>query len=433
MMAAYTAAAGGHHVRLLEKNEKLGKKIYITGKGRCNFTNACDFPVFLKNIVSNPRFMYSAGQAFLPEDMVAFLEEAGCRTKVERGSRAFPASDHASDVTKALEQKMRAAGVEILLHTEVITVEKDTVPLESTSADMNAAEDGFCREGRPAFRVTARQVTNGHRAVFKADAVIVCTGGLSYSSTGSTGDGYRFAREAGLSVKDCVPALVPLCTKEDDYIPLQGVSLKNVSVRIIEPEGASGRKKKNKDVMWESEPGELLFTHFGLSGPLVLTASSLVSRGLSEDRTYFLEIDLKPGMNEEMLDNRILRDLENAQNMLLENALGKLLIASLRPVILKRAEISEEIRVRDLSREQRLRLVHEIKHMRYQLSGTRGFQEAIITQGGVDVKEIHPGTMESKKCPGLYFAGEVLDVDGFTGGFNLQIAWATGHAAGSAV
>ena len=342
----------------------------------------------------------------MPVDMISLLEANGCPTKVERGNRAFPVSDHASDGTRAMERALRAAGVEISLNTEVLSLEK-------------TAEGGFLLQ--------VRNNTRHRKEQLETDAVIVCTGGLSYASTGSTGDGYRFARAAGLEVTDQVPALVPLTVEEEDYREMQGVSLKNVSIRITEEGGSA------KHPVMDSEPGELLFTHFGLSGPLILSASSLISRGLSEGKRYVLEIDLKPGLDEEMLDARILRDLEAAQNQQLSNALSRLLIASLRPVVLARAVIPPETKARDLGKARRQQLVHAVKHLSFHVIGTRGFAEAVITQGGVSVREINPKTMEAKKCPGLYFAGEVLDVDAYTGGFNLQIAWSTGHAAGQEI
>ena len=434
MMAAYTAASNGHNVRLIEKNEKLGKKIYITGKGRCNFTNACDFDTFINNIVSNPRFMYSSGRAFTSQDMVDFLENAGCRTKIERGNRAFPASDHASDVTKALERKMKEAGVRVDLNTEV----KKITSLPAGGFTVLVSDTNRRESGKRAA---------AHGAELHAGAVIVCTGGLSYPSTGSTGDGYRFAKDAGLDVRACSPSLCPLTVEETDYEELQGVSLKNITLTVREcpdcktadetalvNEGKkSNRNRKKNGLIMESEPGELLFTHFGLSGPLILSASALITGGLTEGRHYELIIDLKPGLTGEMLDERILRDFEGAQNQQVVNALGKLLISALRPVILKRAGIAPETKVRDITKEQRLKLVGAVKHLIFHVTGTRGYNEAVITQGGVRVSEIDPKTMEARNCPGLYFAGEVLDVDAYTGGFNLQIAWSTGHAAGTAV
>ena len=417
MMAAYTAAANGHNVRLLEKNEKLGKKIYITGKGRCNFTNACDFPVFIENIVSNPRFMYSSCRAFGPQDMIRLLEDAGCPVKIERGSRAFPLSDHASDVTKALERCMKSVGVRVELNTEVTGIR----PYHEDRPDTDSMFLPLTEEGTPRFFVKARQ--RGKDLGLHADAVIVCTGGLSYASTGSSGDGYRFAEEAGLKLRPCSPALVPLTASEEDCAALQGVSLKNVSVRVSE--AVSGK------TVLEDGPGELLFTHFGLSGPLVLTASSLISEGLSRGKEYLFAIDLKPALSSEKLDERILRDFQDRKNMRVENALSGLLISALRPVLLHRAGIDPDSRVNELSRKERMALVRVIKNFSFTINGTRGYAEAVITQGGVCTSEIDPRTMESKRCPGLYFAGEVLDVDAFTGGFNLQIAWSTGHAAGT--
>lgn len=407
MIAALTAAERGCSVVLLEKNEKLGKKIYITGKGRCNYTNACDFNAFIGNVVSNPKFMYSALRAFMPEDMTKLLEDAGCRTKVERGNRAFPLSDHASDITAALQRRMKAAGVRTELNTEVIGVSR------------TETEDGGY-----GFAAAARDLKSGKRAVFGADKLIIATGGLSYPSTGSTGDGYRFAEDFGIQTVRCSPALVPLDTAEEDGRSLQGVSLKNVSVSLYQE---SGKR------ICESEPGEMLFTHFGVSGPLILSASSLAAEYLESGAKLKLEIDLKPALSDEQLEARVLRDFEAALNSNIQNALGKLLISSLRPVILKRCGISPDKKVRDITKKERMRLIREIKHFAFTVIGTRGYNEAIITHGGVSVKEINPKTMESKKVSGLYFAGEVIDVDAYTGGFNLQIAWSTGRAAGSAV
>lgn len=403
MSAAIAAAESGCTVTLLEKNEKLGKKIYITGKGRCNYTNACDFNTFTENVVSNPKFMYSSLRAFGPSDITRLLEDNGCRTKVERGNRAFPLSDHASDVTAALKRRMTTLGVKIRLNTQV--------------ADIELADkaDGFI--------VRAKDMLNGKTALYSADKLIIATGGLSYPSTGSTGDGYDFAEHFGLKVAPTRPALVPFEAAEEDCRILQGVSLKNVSAVI---------SLENGKTIYDSEPGELLFTHFGLSGPLMLSASSLASRYLEGGSRLRLEIDLKPALSEEQLDQRILRDFELVPNANIMNALNKLLIASLRPIILRRSGIAPDKKVRDITKKEREALVHVIKALTFTLTGTRGYNEAIITQGGVSVKELNPKTMEVKKVPGLYFAGEVLDVDAYTGGFNLQIAWSTGRAAGLA-
>ena len=456
MIAAITAAEAGCSVTLLEKNEKLGKKIYITGKGRCNYTNACDFNTFTENIVNNPKFMYSSLRSFMPEDMTKLLEAEGCRTKVERGNRAFPASDHASDVTAALQRRMRAMGVRVELNTEVADISAEQVADEMSGGTQSAkaAYDTAAQRnnthssstGRAAdaavsiktsdkagyqaagdcckrYAVAARDVRTGRRALYAADGVIIATGGLSYPSTGSTGDGYRFAEQFGLKVTATKPALVPFEAKEADCRELQGVSLRNVSASI---------SLENGKCIYDSEPGELLFTHFGLSGPLMLSASSLATGYLDGRAKLKLEIDLKPALSFEQLEQRILRDFEGALNTNIVNALSKLLIASLRPVILRRCGISSDKKVRDITKKERAALVHEIKAFAFTLTGTRGYNEAIITQGGVSVKEIDPKTMEVKKVPGLYFAGEVLDVDAYTGGFNLQIAWSTGHAAGLA-
>ena len=403
MSAAIAAAESGCTVTLLEKNEKLGKKIYITGKGRCNYTNACDFNTFTENVVSNPKFMYSSLRAFGPSDITRLLEDNGCRTKVERGNRAFPLSDHASDVTAALKRRMTTLGVKIRLNTQV--------------ADIELADKA------DSFIVRAKDMLNGKTALYSADKLIIATGGLSYPSTGSTGDGYDFAEHFGLKVAPTRPALVPFEAAEEDCRILQGVSLKNVSAVI---------SLENGKTIYDSEPGELLFTHFGLSGPLMLSASSLASRYLEGGSRLRLEIDLKPALSEEQLDQRILRDFELVPNANIMNALNKLLIASLRPIILRRSGIAPDKKVRDITKKEREALVHVIKALTFTLTGTSGYNEAIITQGGVSVKELNPKTMEVKKVPGLYFAGEVLDVDAYTGGFNLQIAWSTGRAAGLA-
>ena len=403
MSAAIAAAESGCTVTLLEKNEKLGKKIYITGKGRCNYTNACDFNTFTENVVSNPKFMYSSLRAFGPADITRLLEDNGCRTKVERGNRAFPLSDHASDVTAALKRRMTTLGVKIRLNIQVTDIEL------ADKAD--------------SFIVRAKDMLNGKTALYSADKLIIATGGLSYPSTGSTGDGYDFAEQFGLKVAPTRPALVPFEAAEEDCRILQGVSLKNVSAVI---------SLENGKTIYDSEPGELLFTHFGLSGPLMLSASSLASRYLEGGSRLRLEIDLKPALSEEQLDQRILRDFELVPNANIMNALNKLLIASLRPIILRRSGIAPDKKVRDITKKEREALVHVIKALTFTLTGTRGYNEAIITQGGVSVKELNPKTMEVKKVPGLYFAGEVLDVDAYTGGFNLQIAWSTGRAAGLA-
>ena len=389
MLAALAAAEQGHAVTLLEQNEKLGKKLYITGKGRCNLTNISDMDTVRANVVTNPRFLYSAFSAFDNQDIIHILEEEGCPTKVERGNRVFPASDHASDVTKALERRLRRLGVEIRLRTRAVSL---------------CCEDGVCRGVR---------LADGHG--LEAGAVIVATGGCSYPSTGSPGDGCRFAEETGHTVTALRPALVPFETREPWVTALQGLSLRNVQVKVT----------KDKKTLY-SEFGELLFTHFGVSGPTALSASSVMGGKLPA----LLTIDLKPALSEEQLDQRILKDFSRAVNKRLKNAAAGLYPAKLLPVMLSVSGLDGDKPVNEVTREERRRLLERTKALTMTLTGLRGFNEAIITQGGVSVKDVKAGTMESKKVSGLYFAGEVLDVDALTGGFNLQIAWSTGYLAG---
>ena len=403
MLAAFSAAESGNRVTLLEKNEKLGKKIYITGKGRCNLTNACDFDAFLSHVTENPRFLYSALRGFSNWDICSLLESHGCPVKTERGDRVFPASDHASDVTKALERALREVGVAIRLGCEVTEIRKEP-------------------EGSFQLWCRASGGTGRKEQAYQADAVIVCTGGLSYPTTGSTGDGYRFAEAFGLSCKTPCPSLVPLTVAEGDYQELQGLSLKNVAVSVTP-------LRAPEQVLYE-EQGEMLFAHFGLSGPLILKASAILARELAEGERFVLSIDLKPALSPEKLDERILRDFSEAKNMNIGNALGKLLPSALRPVILRRAGIGPDRKVHDITKAERHRLAKTIKAFAFTITGTRGFGEAVITKGGVEVSQINPKTMEAKAVPGLFFAGEVLDIDAFTGGFNLQLAWSTGYAAG---
>lgn len=393
MMAAYAAAKRGQTVRLYEKNEKLGKKIFITGKGRCNLTNGCEVEDLFANVVTNGKFLYSAFYGLTNRDVMELFEEWGCRLKVERGNRVFPVSDKSSDVIAAIAGAIRKAGVEIHLNEEVSSLE---------------LRDGRC--------VGVRM--KGQKRPVEADAVIVATGGLSYPTTGSTGGGYRFAAEAGLAVTECLPALVPFEVLEDDPKELQGLALKNIEATVY----------NGKKVLYR-EFGEMLFTHFGVSGPVLLSASSYAAKALKKG-TLSLSIDLKPALSGEQLDARILRDFEEAKNKQFKNALNHLYPLKMIPVIIARSGISPEKRVNEITREERQSLVRATKDFRLTLTGLRGYNEAIITQGGVSVKEIDPSTMESKKVPDLYFAGEVLDLDAVTGGFNLQIAWATGYAAG---
>lgn len=395
MFAAVQAAVRGHEVHLYEQNDKLGKKLFITGKGRCNFTNACSVEEFLQNIVSNGKFMYSSGYGFTSDDIMEFFRNCHVPVKVERGNRAFPATDHSSDIIRGLERAMKEAGVKIHLGTRVRHV--------------------LCRDNAAAGVV----LENG--ASVPLDAVMVATGGLSYPTTGSTGDGYRMAGECGHTVTERKPALVPLETGES-YIPkMQGLSLKNVTFRVM------GRKKP----VYEGF-GEMMFTHFGVTGPLVLSASSYIGKsGLPWPLDA--QIDLKPALTEHQLDERLLREFQEARNRQFKNVVPELFPARMVPVMIELSGIAPDRSVNGISKEERNRLAELTKHFPLTIIGTRPFREAIITQGGVSVREIQPGTMESKKVKNLYFIGEVLDVDALTGGFNLQVAWSTAYAAAAAL
>lgn len=395
MMAAIAAAQNGHQVELLEKNEKLGKKLFITGKGRCNLTNAGDMDTLFASVVENPRFLYSAFYGFSNEQTMAFFEERGLKLKTERGDRVFPYSDHSSDVIRVLSGELERLGVSVLLHSEV--------------KEICAKDDRFLEV----------LLQNG-RAI-PGDACIVATGGRSYPSTGSTGDGYRFARTLGHPVTECIPSLVPLEVKEWYAKELQGLSLRNVNVCVLD-----GKKK-----LYE-EFGEMLFTHFGVSGPVILSASSIIGKSLRK-KELTLKIDLKPALSAEQMDQRILREFEKNRNKQFKNAAESLFPAKLRPVMLELSQIPPEKKVHEISRAERRHFAGLIKDFRMTLTGLRGFSEAIITKGGVSVKAVDPKTMESRRVKGLYFAGEVLDLDALTGGFNLQIAWSTGYMAGSSI
>ncbi len=402
MFAAIAAAENGHQVTLLEKNEKLGKKLFITGKGRCNITNSSDMDVLFNSVVTNRKFLYSAFYAYDNQMVIDFFEQAGLAVKNERGNRIFPVSDHSSDVIAALQRVLKKNNVEIKLYTEV-----DSLLYESI-----ADEDGT-------KKVCGVKLSNG--GILKADDVIVATGGFSYQTTGSTGDGYRFAKEAGHTVTDICPSLVPLNAKEEYVRQMQGLSLKNVNVRIY-----NGKK------LLYDEFGEMLFTHFGISGPLVLTASAMIKPELLKQPLH-MEIDLKPALSEEQLDKRVLKDFEEAKNKQFKNSIGKLFPTKMESVMIELSRIDPDKKVNEITKEERQDFVRLIKAFPLTLNGTRDFNEAIITKGGVKVNEVNPSTMESKKVRNLYFCGEVLDLDAVTGGFNLQIAWSTGHLAGMCV
>ena len=392
-LAAIMAAQNGNDVTLFERNEKLGKKLFITGKGRCNLTNAAEREGFFRNVVKNPRFLYSAYAAFDANAIVSLVEAAGTPTKVERGQRVFPASDKSSDVLKALERTVQKAGVTVRLHTRV-----------SEILTSGGAVSGV-RVGR---------------AVEPFEAVILATGGISYPSTGSTGDGYRFAQALGHTIVLPKGSLVPFETEETWCESLSGLTLKNVTLTVYNIKG--------KEVY--SELGEMLFTHFGVSGPLVLSASALVAE---EPEGTVLSIDLKPGLSFEQLDARLLRDLAANAKKTFSGALYGLLPQKLLGVVLETAGIDGAAQAGNCTKAQRRALSETLKGLKLHVKGTRPIAEAIVTRGGVSTREVNPSTMESKKVANLYFAGELLDTDAFTGGFNLQIAWSTGALAGSSI
>lgn len=432
MMAAATAAQKGCRVVLLEKNDKLGRKLFITGKGRCNLTNACDMDGLFGNVVTNPKFLYSAFYGFDNRMAMEWFEKAGCPVKTERGGRVFPVSDHSSDVIKALAGQLKQWKVETRLGVRAESLV--TVPGEEATEAGSGGMDGAgaavgvkaaagpqahkCRMPEKAKAVAGVKLADG--TVESADAVIVAAGGLSYPLTGSTGDGYRMAAENGHTVKATYPSLVPFIIKEGWCGQLQGLALKNVAISLCE----DGRKPFYEGF------GEMLFTHFGVSGPLILSASSYYA-GRKKKGAVRLHLDLKPALTAEQLDKRLLRDFEENGKKQFKNSLGGLFPAKLIPVMVMLSGIDGEKKTLEVTREERQHFARMIKNVEMTVAGTRDYAEAVITKGGVHVKEINPSTMESKKVGGLYFAGEVLDVDAMTGGFNLQIAWSTGYLAGS--
>ena len=457
LMAAAAAAENGNKVTIIEKNEKAGKKIYITGKGRCNLTNDCDTADFFNHVARNHRFLYSAVYGFDHEMVKDFFETNGCPVKVERGNRVFPVSDHASDVTAALLRRLKRKGVQIIYHTAVQRILTEENP------------DG---EGNSVRRVRGVRLKNGRE--MKADAVILCTGGLSYPSTGSTGDGLAMARELGVQVTATAPSLVPFETKESWCRSLQGLALKNVSVRMFPMEAparemdedlfpgaeetespgllssvpdsgsvqTAGNKSGKKDGKKEKKGkggkknrpvyeafGELLFTHFGLSGPIILTASCYCDF-LENPYGFRLCLDLKPALTQQQLEERIAREFAAAPDRHLPGAVRPLFPARLAEAVTELSGLETHRRAVSFSGQEISRLAALIKNIPITVTGTRGYNEAIITRGGISVKELNPSTMEFRKIRGLYAAGEVLDVDAETGGFNLQIAWSTGRLAG---
>lgn len=397
MMAAIGAAQKGNNVTLIEQNEKLGKKLFLTGKGRCNLTNACPVEELFDNIVTNKKFMYSAFYDFDNAATVAFFNDCALTTKVERGNRVFPASDHSSDVIRVLKKRLESLGVMIRLNTKVL----DLVLKE----DENRISGVIIKDNK------------GNRTL-KADSVILATGGCSYPATGSDGRSFDMVRKLGISLKEAEPSLVPFECTDKLIRSMQGLSLKNVSVRAE----CDGRTLY-------SGFGEMLFTHFGLSGPLILSASAYIRRS-DYEKGIRISIDLKPALSPEELDRRIIRDFEESLNRNLANSLVRLLPSKLIPAVIKKSGLDPDRKVNSITKEQRLALGKVLKSFDIMVYKNRGFDEAVITRGGVDVKQIDPSTMESRSVKGLYFAGEMIDVDALTGGFNLQIAWSTGHKAG---
>lgn len=393
LVAAYAAARNGNSVTVFEKNEKCGKKIYITGKGRCNVTHDCTPSEFLANVVSNPKFMTGAIYGFSPDATIRFFEDGGVKLKCERGARVFPVSDRASDISKCLENYCKKVGISFKYCCEI----KKINIIDSTLRDIITSDGRYC-----------------------FDKVIICTGGLSYPLTGSTGDGYAFAQAAGHNIIPPKQGLCGLNLKGDWYKQLQGLSLKNVNLSVF----YCG--KRIKELF-----GEMLFTHYGVSGPIVLSASSLINR--FDLNKVKLTVDLKHALTHEHLDARILRDFEKYKNKDIFNCLKELLPSAIIPEVLERSKIARDKKVNSITKNERQSLLTTVKNFDMLVASLRGFDEAIITAGGVDVKEIDPRTMESKLVKGLYFCGEVLDIDAFTGGFNLQIAFSTGFAAGNGI
>ena len=392
MMAAITAAERGAKVCLMERNQKVGRKLYITGKGRCNVTNDADVRTVLEHIPRNGRFVTSAITRFPPESVKAFFEKRGVALKVERGGRVFPVSDKAADVVDALFLSLRRSGVGLL---------------EDRAAELLVEDGAVCG-------------VRGEHGTIRSKAVVLATGGASYPLTGSTGDGYAMAEKVGHTIVPPQPSLVPLETAGEDCRRMQGLSLRNVAIRV---------KNQKKKVIY-AEQGEMLFTHFGVTGPLILSASAHM-RDFAKDK-YTIFIDLKPALDEEKLDQRLLRDFGEQANRAFHNVLEGLLPRLMVPVMVERCGIPGDLPVHSVTKGQRRRLLEELKSFRVEVTGPRPIAEAIVTSGGVKTGEVDPHTMASKKIPGLYLAGELLDVDGYTGGFNLQIAWSTGRAAGEA-
>ena len=450
MLAAISSARNGNKVTILEKMDMLGKKILVTGKGRCNITSSLLIDDFIKNIPGNGMFMYSSFSNFDNQDILNILKNEGVETKIERGNRIFPVSDKAEDVRKALIRVVKKLGVNIILNAKVkeilvkeeedfilkekeqkdISLKKecDEVKNKKMDGDNNTKNNIIDKIGKKVYGV--RAIINGKEETILADKVILATGGKSYPGTGSTGDGYELAQNVGHSITKIRPSLVPLTVKDNSSLKLcqkmQGLSLRNVSIKFIDT--------NNNKVVYE-DFGEMLFTHFGVSGPVILSASAHLLRYKNIDELLkagkiILSIDLKPALSKEKLDERVLRDFKEEKNKEFKNSLDKLLPKKMIDVVIQLSEINPEKRVNEITKSERENLVKVLKELEIEISGFRPIEEAIITSGGINIKEINPKTMESKLVHGLFFAGEIIDVDAYTGGFNLQIAYSTGYTAG---
>jgi len=424
MMAALTAAENGHRVTLLEKNNKLGKKLFLTGKGRCNLTNACDMEELFANIVTNSKFLYSALYDFDNQSTMDFFESKGLKIKIERGNRVFPVSDHSSDVIKTLEKALIRSGVIIKYGSEVFDlitedIKKDNITDEIlTAKEQDGKHSNKNKNNKSGFNKKIIGVRIGDGIEITADAVIMATGGASYPSTGSDGNSFEMINKLGIKVTELFPALVPFNVSESFVSEMSGLSLKNVGLQLV----------CDKKTVYEGF-GEMLFTHFGVSGPLILSASSYYNRKYFGKKAE-VQIDLKPALTYKELDDRLLRDFSGIMNKQFKNSLSGLLPSAIIPSVIKMTGINPEKQVNSITREERARIVSVIKCYKITIQSSRGIEEAIITSGGVSVKDINPSTMQSKEVLGLYFAGEMIDVDALTGGFNLQIAWSTAHLAG---
>ena len=414
MMSAISASKKGHQVTLIEKMPTLGRKLLITGKGRCNITSSLDMSKFIENTPTNGKFLYSCFQNFTNQDMIEFLKEQGLKVKEERGNRIFPITDKSQDVLKCFTDKLKAQKIKIRYNTKAIE-------LLVTKNEKQKEENNLKIEG-------VKILNQNREKILKADKVILATGGKSYPLTGSTGDGYRLAKKVGHTITELRPSLIPLETYDlETCKKLQGLTLKNVAITITDTE-------KNKKIY--EDFGEMIFTHFGVSGPIILSASAHLTRYKNnlekmKNRKIILKIDLKPALSEEKLEERIIRDFKELKNKQFKNSLDKLLPQKMIPIILKKSEIQENKKVNEITKEERKQLVHLLKNLKIEVKGFRPIEEAIITSGGISTKEINPKTMESKIVKGLYFAGEIIDVDSYTGGFNLQITYSTGYTAGN--